>query len=176
MIYIKVKKLKELNIDFLSTIAWNEVIATAANEYKIPLICGVNNYNDALQAINTKINTKLLNNNNHHQNNNNNQKLYSNPKRLHISDILNSYIYGLKFYPGRDILPATLQSILYQLDTKRDNVIILVAGGITPSMISDYMTAGATHFCIGFDCQLKTVVEIATEIRNFNMAIYKHLN
>ena len=48
-----------------------------------------------------------------------------------------------------------------------------MTGSVTPDMIQDYQDAGASHFCIGFDCQKKSVEQICNEIKAFNDVIFR---
>ena len=61
--------------------------------------------------------------------------------------------------------------------TTTDNlngVVILVAGGVTPESAVEYAQAGATHFCVGFDCGGKlSPNEILQATLDYELALMK---
>ena len=119
-----------LGVDFISTTQYHPSVLQQANSHNIPVLCGVSSYEDAYNAL----------------------------------------LYGaeaLKFYPSSAVSPAQLAVILHRLHhTSSDlptilldkksimmgNIPIVVAGGVTESMMSEYIAVGATNFCVGYDC------------------------
>lgn len=51
------------------------------------------------------------------------------------------------------------------------DVIVVVAGGVTPAMVPRYLRAGATHFCVGFDCSVLTADQVSDQIREYIAAV-----
>ena len=118
-----------LGVDFISTTQYHPSVLQQANSHNIPVLCGVSSYEDAYNAL----------------------------------------LYGaeaLKFYPSSAVSPAQLADILQRLHhTSSDlstrlyykksiltTIPIVVAGGVTESMMSEYIAVGATNFCVGYDC------------------------
>ncbi len=73
---------------------------------------------------------------------------------------------ALKFYPTNIVSPSLLETILCELSSKSKPV-VMVAGGVTRDMIRDYIQAGASHFCIGYDCNRLSPSDIQKSIRDY---------
>lgn len=149
------EQLVNCGVDYISTTHFNlEVLATAVNS-NLPVLCGVSNLEDSVNAL--KLGAKAL-------------KFY--PATKISPSELSIIIKGL-----RDYLSGTsefLESECYLPQSKLGlngfDLPIFVAGGITESTKTSYLKAGATNFCVGYNCSslmtFSTLSQIARTFRS----------
>ena len=79
---------------------------------------------------------------------------------------------ALKIFPSSKVAPNELWNLLDSLrltygTSFMDSIPIIVAGGVKEESISEYISAGATGFAVGYDCHdLRTLNTFPTRVRS----------
>ena len=78
---------------------------------------------------------------------------------------------ALKFYPSSAVPPRKIKAIINALKTTYGSqyiakVPMIVAGGVTEADLSPYLSAGATGFAVGFNCE-KSLEALQSNLEHF---------
>lgn len=167
---MKVIPIKNSGVSFLSTTQVCSDVLEASRKVDIPVLCGVSSLMEARQAL--KLGALGL-------------KFY--PSSAVSPTQLSSILYHLN-KENREYTSQLIHddSSLMSLSSSKRNVVtgdeitsssadrlvyILVAGGVTPESAIEYTRAGATHFCIGYDCRVLSPTDILSSIQLYENAL-----
>jgi len=68
--------------------------------------------------------------------------------------------FALKFFPTSAVSPDYIRAVRPKLDPA---IPVFIAGGVTAKSMMEYGYAGASHFCVGFDCGALSPNQIARD-------------